>query len=76
MTHTAKPGGRPHYICNLQKAFSQIKISVQYGLPINIYFNTNDDLLNVRFFLAPKVEDDCNDNNYSDDIEEIFNSMK
>lgn len=65
-----------NYICNLQKAFSQIKISVQYGLPINIFFNTDDDLLNVRFFLAPKVEDDCDDNNYSDDIEEIFNSMK
>lgn len=65
-----------NYICNLQKAFSQIKISVQYGLPINIFFNTDDELLNVRFFLAPKVEDDCDDNNYSDDIEEIFNSMK
>lgn len=67
-----------HYISNLQKAFDKIKISLQYGFPLSIIYKDDDELLKLQFFLAPKIEDDVDNedlNEYPSEIESIFNSM-
>ena len=43
-------------ITNLQKVFSNVKISLQDDIPLCIYFEDTTELY-VRFYLAPKIDD-------------------